>query len=138
VECAPRSGQIEQLELTTPVGLPEDIDHTARRSEVFRQARRLNLWPRSRVATLRAFWRSGLSMAAIGRQLGVSGSRVFTKVHELGFPPRQRTPKASSCSPSAGGSKTIAKARIPSLVCARPCVRPEPMLQHLRWINWSP
>ena len=29
-------------------------------------------------------------MAAIGRQLGVSGSRVFAKVHELGFPPRPR------------------------------------------------
>jgi hypothetical protein len=67
------------------------------KAAVFRQARRLalpprrpNAWPRSRVATLRALWRSGLSMAAIGRHLGVSGSRVSAKVHELGFPPRSR------------------------------------------------
>jgi hypothetical protein len=53
---------------------------------VFRQARRLalpprrlNAWPRSRVAALRALWRKGLSMAAIGRQLGVTGSTVFTR-----------------------------------------------------------
>ena len=69
---------------------------------VFRQARRLalpprrlNAWPRSRVATLRALWRRGLSMAAIGRQLGLSGSRVFAKVHELGFPPRSPRPHAT-------------------------------------------
>jgi hypothetical protein len=67
------------------------------KAAVFRQARRLalpprrlNAWPRSRVATLRALWRRGLSMAAIGRHLGVSGSRVFAKVHELGLPPRPR------------------------------------------------
>ena len=64
---------------------------------VFLQARRLalpprrvNAWPRSRVATLRAMWRSGFSMTAIGRHLGVSASRIFAKVHELGFPPRSR------------------------------------------------
>ena len=72
------------------------------KAAVFRQARRLalpprrlNAWPRSRVATLRALWRSGLSMAAIGRQLGVSGSSVFAKVHELGFPPRSPRPHAT-------------------------------------------
>jgi hypothetical protein len=70
---------------------------------VFRQARRLalpprrlNAWPRCRVATLRALWRRrGLSMAAIGRQLGVSGSSVFAQVHELGFPPRSPRPHAT-------------------------------------------
>ena len=72
------------------------------KAAVFRQARRLalpprrvNAWPRSRVATLRTLWRSGLSMAAIGRQLGVSGSRVFAKAHELGFPPRSPRPQAT-------------------------------------------
>jgi hypothetical protein len=31
-------------------------------------------------------------MAAIGQQLGVSGSRVFAKVHELGLLPRSPRP----------------------------------------------
>jgi hypothetical protein len=72
------------------------------KAAVFRQARRLalpprrlNAWPRSRVATLRALWRRGLSMAAIGRQIGVTGSRVCDKVHELGFPPRSLRPHAT-------------------------------------------
>jgi hypothetical protein len=67
------------------------------KTSVFLQARRLalpprrpNAWPHSRVATLRALWRSGFSMTAIGRHLGVSASRIFAKVHELGFPPRSR------------------------------------------------
>jgi hypothetical protein len=69
------------------------------KTAVFRQARRLalpprrlNEWPRSRVATLRALWRSGLSMVAIGRQLGVSKGSVFATVHELGLPPRSPRP----------------------------------------------
>ena len=69
---------------------------------VFRQARRLalrprrlNAWPRSRVAALRALWRRGLSMAAIGHQLGVTGSTIFYKVHECGFPPRSPRPHAT-------------------------------------------
>jgi hypothetical protein len=72
------------------------------KAAVFRQARRLalpprrvNAWPRSRVATLRALWRRGLSLAAIGRQLGVSASRVFAKAHELGFLPRSPRPHAT-------------------------------------------
>ena len=69
------------------------------KAAVFRQACRLALpprrpheWPRSRVATLRALWRSGLSMAAIGRQLGVAKGSVFAKVHELGLPLRPPRP----------------------------------------------
>jgi hypothetical protein len=44
---------------------------------------------------LRTLWRGGFSMAAIGRHLGVSGSRVFAKIHELGFPPRSPRPHAA-------------------------------------------
>jgi hypothetical protein len=71
---------------------------------VFRQPRRLALpprrlkvWPRSRVATLRALWRRGLSMAAIGRQLGVSKSRARSMNWDCHLTPRGHPFALQSC-----------------------------------------
>ena len=71
-------------------------------SAVFRQAlrltlppRRFNAWSRSRVAALRSLWHQNLSMTAIGRRLGVSGTTVFAKIRELGFPARSPRPHAT-------------------------------------------
>jgi hypothetical protein len=99
------AGKIDRLELPAP-----SAELQARKR---RHAGRSPFWHANRIAKLRklwgtrsnaaiaselgiskaaALWRSGLSMAAVGRQLGVSGSRVFAKVHELGLPPRSPRP----------------------------------------------
>ena len=73
-------------------------------SAVFRQALRLalpprcfNAWPHSRVATLRSLWHQNLSMAAIGRQLGVSKSRARSMNWDCHLTPRGHPFALQSC-----------------------------------------
>ena len=76
-------------------------------------------WTDDKIARLRELWKSGLSTAAIGRELDVSKNAVVGKAHRLGLEPRPSPIAAGSprkTSGAASGRKTREPARIADVI----------------------